>query len=291
MSQDMASTSITSSETTNNSSVKEETPLITVVGAVNNVETLANKPEEATQVPTIPTQTIYLQEIFNPPPPSVELPPESTHKNEAEDLPGCHICKGDGPWYSCSKCEKMICNSCLSDIDPTQCKSCTPNIQLDVKPLTEEVYDPAKDKTETVTHKGKLFIPIGTAMITTCGTISNMTDEILEKQLSEYAGFVKEAEETLDRRRVMHAMLKREKADRYRLKHHTGLPLPEGTVRGSEIELKKQAEKEKKPKVVKQQSPEEALNTVVEALAKSMGLTNLTPEMRALLIQAAKGNK
>jgi len=221
--------------------------------------------------------------------------PEQTFNNEKQDMPCCAICHGDGPWYGCqgqielsdqnnlgvkeyAKCGKMVCNSCLSDLDPTLCKLCgNPNLEFTVSPLIEETLNEKTGQMDKIVHHGRLFIPVGTAMMTTCGKISAMSDELLEKNLEEYAGFVKEAEEALDRRKVTKSMLQNEKADRKRKKGKSGISgsldytvqppttLSSAPISGSGQTTSQQAQN--KPKTVKstKQDAADALKTLMAA--------------------------
>jgi hypothetical protein len=154
-------------------------------------------------------------------------------ENSPKGNPHCHLCQFSGTLYHCATCQSLTCDSCLNDADPVNCKQCSqdPILEVKIEPLTEQVFDSLDNKVKTVTHKGRYFTPVGTAMMTTCGKISTLSDFALDEKLAQYAGFVKEAEESLDKRRIMLAMVKSEKADRGRRKNKTGLSLDDLHIR------------------------------------------------------------
>jgi hypothetical protein len=200
-------------------------------------------------------------------------------ENSPKGNPHCHLCQFTGVLYHCATCQNLTCDSCLNDADPVNCKKCSQDniIEIKTEPLTEQVFDVPSDKVKTVTHKGRYFTPVGTAMMTTCGKISTLSDFALDEMLAQYAGFVKEAEESLDKRRIMLAMAKAEKSDRGRKKNRTGLSL-------DDLGIKLNPPRDKDGNIIRAQptttkKAKESNGQDISALAAQIKAAGITPEM------------
>lgn len=118
----------------------------------------------------------------------------------------CIVC-GAAPASHCIKCGKDFCPEHLSMLDNEYCGVCLPLTSAETRdePLVDE---------EGVTHKGRHIIVTGEIYQTQARAISDRTDEELEVWISHYQELVKDAEKTLEYRRIMKGILLIEKADR-----------------------------------------------------------------------------
>lgn len=108
---------------------------------------------------------------------------------------------------TCSKCGFNFCSEHLSILDNEFCKSCltVESAETRDEPLVDE---------EGITHKGRHIIVTGEIYQTQARAISDRTDEELEIWISHYQELVRDAEKTLEYRRIMKGILLIEQADR-----------------------------------------------------------------------------
>ena len=118
----------------------------------------------------------------------------------------CVVCRAE-PALQCIKCNQDFCPDHLSMLDSEYCNNCLP------LESAETVEEPLVDE-EGVTHKGRHIIVTGEIYQTQARAISDRTDEELEIWITHYQELVKDAEKTLEYRRIMKGILLIEKADR-----------------------------------------------------------------------------
>lgn len=118
----------------------------------------------------------------------------------------CAVCRA-APASPCIKCGQDFCPEHLSMLDNEYCNNCLPLESAGTKdePLVDE---------EGVTHKGRHIIVTGEIYQTQARAISDRTDEELEIWISHYQELVRDAEKTLEYRRIMKGILLIERADR-----------------------------------------------------------------------------
>lgn len=98
---------------------------------------------------------------------------------------------------TCPTCKWPFCEECASALDPDCCHLCLdePGADLVATPLTRADGD-------GVIHHGKLLTP-GPTFGTMCERISKMSDYELEAHIHHYKELIKQAERSLDFRRVV----------------------------------------------------------------------------------------
>ena len=109
--------------------------------------------------------------------------------------------------FTCIKCGASFCPDHLSPLDEEYCINCLTMKSAETRdePLVDE---------EGVTHKGRHIIVTGEIYQTQARAISDRTDEELEIWITHYQELVRDAEKTLEYRRIMKGILLIERADR-----------------------------------------------------------------------------
>jgi hypothetical protein len=193
---------------------------------------------------------------------------------EQDTIPEPLICDDLSPEHfhersHCIQCHRIFCPHYASEIDTNFCRVC----------LTGEAAavhaQPLKDH-EGISHDGKWFLPHGSIYKTLPKAISEMGDPELEEYLRYMKEQVKNAETTLQYRRIAESTAQMEKTHREILRDRRlrGIKLPTSANTGIKVDGAKAP-----------RSAEEKLADVAKTI-KAMGITK---EMLEALLKAKKG--
>jgi hypothetical protein len=135
----------------------------------------------------------------DPPPdpqPAIDLAPAERTLADTISVPAeCKHCRA-ATHRVCPTCHGPFCEQCASILDPIYCKLC-----LD-EPGAQLTFSPLKDS-DGETHQGRDIRVSGPSFGTLCKRISDMSAYELEAHIDYYKDLVRQAEKSLDFRRVV----------------------------------------------------------------------------------------
>jgi hypothetical protein len=130
------------------------------------------------------------------PQPAIDLSPSDRPLADTITVPSeCKHCR-TSTQRVCPTCHGPFCEQCASILDPIYCKICLnePGAQL--------TFSPLKDS-DGETHQGRDIRVSGPSFGTLCKRISDMSSYELEAHIDYYKDLVRQAEKSLDFRRVV----------------------------------------------------------------------------------------